>query len=122
MKISGVNVYQVKGRGWPKYAWIWVEVNTDEGITGIGESAPVDGVVEALTKLGRKITGENPFNIEKIWNDMFWRVRGYGRKGVAFQAISTLDIGLWDLKAKNEGKNCGGCSESCQQAIWGLTQ
>ena len=48
MKISGVNVYQVKGRGWPKYAWIWVEVHTDEGITGIGEAAPVDGVVDAL--------------------------------------------------------------------------
>ena len=31
---------------------------------------------------------------------MFWRVRNYGRKGVAFQALSAVDIGLWDLKAK----------------------
>jgi L-alanine-DL-glutamate epimerase-like enolase superfamily enzyme len=34
---------------------------------------------------------------------MFWRVRGFGRKGIAFQAISAVDIGLWDLKAKALG-------------------
>ena len=31
---------------------------------------------------------------------MFWRMRNYGRKGVAFHAISTVDVGLWDLKSK----------------------
>ena len=31
---------------------------------------------------------------------MFWRVRGYGRKGIAFCALSAVDVGLWDLKAK----------------------
>jgi L-alanine-DL-glutamate epimerase-like enolase superfamily enzyme len=31
---------------------------------------------------------------------MFWRVRGFGRKGVAFSAISSIDIALWDLKAR----------------------
>ena len=34
---------------------------------------------------------------------MFWHVRGYGRKGVAFCALSAVDIGLWDLKAKALG-------------------
>ena len=34
---------------------------------------------------------------------MFWRVRGYGRKGIAFCALSAVDIGLWDLKAKALG-------------------
>ena len=34
---------------------------------------------------------------------MFWRVRGYGRKGFAFQAISGLDVALWDLKGKALG-------------------
>ena len=34
---------------------------------------------------------------------MFWQVRGYGRKGVAFCALSAVDIGLWDLKAKALG-------------------
>ena len=35
MKVTSIDVYQVKGRGWPRYAWIWVEVHTDEGISGI---------------------------------------------------------------------------------------
>ena len=34
---------------------------------------------------------------------MFWRVRGYGRKGLAFCALSAVDIALWDLKAKALG-------------------
>ena len=34
---------------------------------------------------------------------MFWRVRGYGRKGIAFCALSAVDICLWDLKAKALG-------------------
>ncbi len=49
------------------------------------------------------LIGQDPFNIEKLWNDMFWQVRGYGRKGVAFCALSAVDIGLWDLKAKALG-------------------
>ena len=31
---------------------------------------------------------------------MFWRVRGNGRKGAAFQAISAIDNAIWDIKAK----------------------
>ena len=32
---------------------------------------------------------------------MYWAIRSFGRKGVAFQAISSVDISLWDLKAKS---------------------
>ncbi|MBV9328823.1 MAG: mandelate racemase/muconate lactonizing enzyme family protein [Chloroflexi bacterium] len=46
------------------------------------------------------LVGQDPLCIEKLWDDMFWRVRGFGRKGLAFAAISTVDIALWDLKAK----------------------
>lgn len=34
---------------------------------------------------------------------MFWQVRGYGRKGIAFCGISAIDVALWDLKAKALG-------------------
>ena len=47
--------------------------------------------------------GEDPFDIEKHWEAMFWQVRGYGRKGIAFCAISAIDVALWDLKAKALG-------------------
>ena len=46
------------------------------------------------------LIGQDPLTIEKLWDDMFWRVRGEGRKGLAFGAISGVDTALWDLKAK----------------------
>jgi D-arabinonate dehydratase/D-galactarolactone cycloisomerase len=83
---------------------LWVHIKTDEGIEGLGigtGQASIRDVIE--NNLKDLLIGQDPFNIEKLWNDMFWRVRGYGRKGIAFQAISTVDIGLWDLKAKALG-------------------
>lgn len=83
---------------------LFVHVKTDEGIEGLGTSAgsrAVQAVVEDTLK--GAIVGEDPFDIEKLWNLMFWHVRGVGRKGIAFCAISAVDIALWDLKAKALG-------------------
>ena len=80
---------------------LFVHIKTDEGIEGLGTSAgttAVRAVVEDMLK--EVLVGHDPFNIEKLWNLMFWTVRGVGRKGIAFCAISALDIALWDLKAK----------------------
>ena len=96
MKISEVNVYQLAGRGWPKYPWIWAEVITDEGITGIGESAPVEGVVEAIGKIGHRIAGKDPFNIEKIYEELY-------RSGSFLPAISGIEMALWDIVGKKLG-------------------
>ena len=38
------------------------------------------------------LIGQDPLDHERLWEDMFWRVRGFGRKGVAFCAISAVDI------------------------------
>ena len=83
---------------------LWVHLKTDEGVEGLGVGtglAAIRNVIEQNLK--DLLIGQDPFNIEKLWNDMFWRVRGYGRKGIAFCAISAVDIGLWDLKAKALG-------------------
>ena len=83
-------------------AQIFVNIYTDEGITGLGISYPSPGIQEVIEKSLKPILiGQDPTNIEKIWNEMYWQVRGFGRKGVAFCAISAVDIGLWDLKAKS---------------------
>ncbi|MDP6668056.1 MAG: mandelate racemase/muconate lactonizing enzyme family protein [Dehalococcoidia bacterium] len=85
-------------------AWMFVELETDAGITGVAYSEGA-GPVRAFMheQLGDLVIGADPFETEKIWNDMFWRVRGNGRKGAAFQAISTLDNAIWDIKAKALG-------------------
>ena len=83
---------------------LFVHIHTDEGIEGLGVGQAAPGTRQVIeTTLRRLLIGQDPFNIEKLWNDMFWQVRGFGRKGVAFCALSAVDTGLWDLKAKALG-------------------
>ena len=46
------------------------------------------------TQLSR---GQNPFDVELLWEKMFRSTINYGRKGVALEAISAVDIALWDI-------------------------
>lgn len=80
---------------------LFVQIHTDEGTIGLGYG-PGQRSIQAVIhdNLSDLLVGQDPFMIEKLWQDMFWRVRGYGRKGVAFQAIAAVDIALWDLKGK----------------------
>ena len=83
---------------------LFVHIKTDEGAEGLGIAWANPGVRQVIeSDLKGLLLDQDPFDIERLWNDMFWKVRGYGRKGVAFCAISGVDIGLWDLKAKALG-------------------
>lgn len=73
-----------------------VEITTDKGVKGIGYGGPGAGFVieKHLTKL---LLGEDPFNVEQLW-DILWRsTLYYGRKGLVVHAISAVDNALWDL-------------------------
>src|SRR5947209_2014519 len=87
-----------------------VRVETDAGITGVGEvdSAPmavkgaIDGPFSHTTAcgLGQVVVGEDPFETEKIWHKMY-RANIYGgRRGVGLHAMSGIDLALWDIKGK----------------------
>ena len=83
---------------------LFVHVKTDAGVEGLGTGTggpAVRAVIEHNLK--DVLIGEDPFDVERLWESMFWRVRGFGRKGVAFCAISCVDVALWDLKAKALG-------------------
>jgi L-rhamnonate dehydratase len=73
-----------------------VEISTDKGIKGVGYGGPgASFVIEKhLTKL---LIGEDPFNVEQLW-DILWRsTLYYGRKGLVVHAISAVDLALWDI-------------------------
>ncbi len=89
-------------------------IHTDEGITGIGEVDSAPEAVQALvqqrgshavaTSLRDALVGEDPLDVERLWERMYRSVIYVGRRGIAIHAISGLDIALWDLKGKALGK------------------
>ena len=89
-------------------------VETDDGVTGIGEvdSAPeaVKAIVDAdgshAVALGLRelLVGEDPREVRDLWWKMYRGLTYVGRRGIALHAISGIDIALWDIKGKVEGK------------------
>ena len=73
-----------------------VEITTDKGVKGYGTGGIGGGqiVEQHFTKL---LLNEDPFNVERIW-DILWRSSMYyGRAGVVINAISGVDMAIWDV-------------------------
>lgn len=82
-----------------------VKVETDSGLYGIGEAFTYGAPLEAMkviveNQLGTMLIGEDPLQIEKIWQTMYWRTLAHGRRSLHMGAISGIDIALWDLFGK----------------------
>jgi len=92
-------------RGGPVYA-VLVRVTTDEGLYGIGSAGVGSGSASYIIEehLAPIVTGQNPFDVELLWEQMFRSTINYGRKGVVIEAISAIDIALWDIMGKATGQ------------------
>ena len=79
-----------------------VEIETDSGIVGIGEAGLGGGATATVIEkdLAAMLVGQDPLLIEALWQRMFARTRQYGRRGIVMQAISGVDIALWDIAGK----------------------
>jgi len=82
-----------------------VEVVTDEGITGWGECFGPGNIAFANKYIVEKviqplIIGEDPTSKEYIWHKVYNLLRDSGQKGMPIQALSGIDIALWDILAK----------------------
>src|SRR5262249_6201011 len=74
----------------------------DEGINGLGIGAASGIAGAAIDSLKGLLVGQNPLDHEKLWHAL-WVPKLIGRRGITIRAISTIDIALWDLKAKVAG-------------------
>ena len=96
MKITQVNTYTVRPR------WGFVEIITDEGITGWGEPV-LEGhcstVLACVQEMKDYLIGADPSKIEDIWSTLY-RAGFYRGGGVLMSAISGIDQALWDIKGK----------------------
>jgi galactonate dehydratase len=103
MKITDVKTYLVST---DRQNWLFVKVMTDEGVYGWGE-ASVEGQTKAVEQCililaQRSAIGEDPRNIEKIWQKMYRH--GFWKGGfVHMSAISGIDQALWDINGKIYG-------------------
>ena len=76
-----------------------VRIKTDEGIEGIGLGSG-GGIWRAtIERLAPELIGEDPVNVERLWAKM-WIPKLIGRRGLTTRAISSIDIGLWDIRGK----------------------
>jgi L-alanine-DL-glutamate epimerase-like enolase superfamily enzyme len=93
---------------------IVVQIYTDEGVVGIGETDTNPWAVKALIEapgthcmgLGLKemLIGEDPLQVESLWEKMYIGSAMNGRRGLGICAIGALDMALWDIRGKVEGK------------------
>lgn len=86
----------------PARPTLLVRVHTDEGITGLGESAAYGGSLESmealvLGELRTTVLGQDPFMVERLWSMMATRAHQRGRRGMLMMGISGIDIALWDI-------------------------
>ena len=84
---------------------VLVEVELDNGIVGIGCSIGGEPACYIIEKhLNRFVEGQDPRNVELIWDQMWRATMPYGRKGLTVQAISAVDLAIWDCLGKMRGE------------------
>lgn len=90
-----------------------VVIETDEGITGIGETDANPWIMRACLmapgthtmgqSLREMLLGEDPLDIERLWRKLYVGSAMNGRRGAGIHAIGAIDVALWDLRGKAEG-------------------
>lgn len=120
VKITDLKAMVVRGTT----DWNLVKVETDSGLTGIGEAYWGRGVKDViLGYLRQLVIGEDPLNIEPLYTKMMRFTGGAGSEaGVTVTAISGVEIALWDLAGKILGvpvcKLLGGQYRDGVRAYW----
>ena len=90
-----------------------VRIHTDEGLVGIGEADSSPYLVRTAIEMpsshavargvAEVLLGEDPLQIDRVWQRLFDATSYYGRSGLALHVISAIDIALWDLLGKATG-------------------
>src|SRR5215203_1037703 len=86
----------------PERNLLLVQITSDDGLVGLGECAAYGGSLDSMERvvlddLQPSLIGEDPFRVERLWSRMARRSHQRGTTGMLMQAISGVDIALWDL-------------------------
>jgi L-rhamnonate dehydratase len=101
-----------------------VRVHTDAGVVGIGEADTSPYVARTIVEmpsshaiargLAELLVGQDPLEIDRLWQVMFHGSDHYGRSGAALHTISAIDIALWDIAGKIAGRPISGAYRRCR--------
>src|SRR5262245_27033107 len=90
-----------------------IRIYTAAGLVGIGEVSSQSYVCKAIFEAPRSaerrqglaylLRGQDPLDIEGLWQRLYFHTNRYGRRGAAVHAISGADLALWDLRGKALG-------------------
>lgn len=84
--------------------WTWVRLHTDTGLVGIGESYPTqEAQIGALKEIAPQLLGKDPTRIERLWQDIFYRISYQPWGGAEFRMLTAVNIAQWDLLGKASG-------------------
>jgi len=94
---------QASMRTFTFHEWLVVEVFTDDGQVGLGNAALAPQVTKRVIDLYLTplLLGEDPWDVERLWQHMYRKTIAFGRKGIGMVAISAVDVALWDLLGKS---------------------
>lgn len=118
MKITRIDVYALRvdldgasffssQAAFTRRKSLLVRIQTDAGLVGWGEGGQygaAEPVAACITSLfGPFLLGQDPLQPEVLWERMYALCRDFGRTGTMIEAISAIDIALWDLCGKARG-------------------
>lgn len=105
--VSDAKVLTGRQKPLTEVAIIIAEIRSRDGFEGVGFSyskrAGGQGIYAHAKEIADNLLGEDPNDIDKIYSKLLWAGASVGRSGMAVQAISPIDIALWDMKAKRAG-------------------
>jgi galactonate dehydratase len=100
VKIKAIRNHKFRMEG---REYLFVEVETDAGITGLGEAslpARVEITEQAVNWLAARLIGRDPAGIEAHWNRLYYEENRWRDGSVLMTALSAIDIALWDIEGK----------------------
>ncbi|MGO2540463.1 MAG: L-talarate/galactarate dehydratase [Specibacter sp.] len=102
--VSDAKVFTGRQRPMTEVIFLFTEIRTADGAEGLGFSyskrAGGPGQFAHAREIAGELLGEDANDIQRLWTKLAWAGASVGRSGLATQAIASMDIALWDLKAK----------------------